>query len=68
MESILKDGYRLYRNKGGKALGVAEHSRVKIIGTGFVLRILQERESFCPMRTGGLTPGKGLRIWQAGCP
>lgn len=31
MESILKDGYRLYRNKGGKALGVAEHSRVKII-------------------------------------
>ncbi|MCI9334760.1 MAG: glycoside hydrolase family 3 protein [Lachnospiraceae bacterium] len=31
MESILKDGYRLYRNKGGKVLGVAEHSRVKII-------------------------------------
>lgn len=31
MESILKDGYRLYENKNGKNLGIAEHSRVKIL-------------------------------------
>lgn len=59
MEGILKDGYRLYQNKDGKDLGIAENSRVKILERdGLYFKDFTGEGELLPYADWRLSPGE----------